>query len=292
MILRIPKNAERATIPLSPDKNFFISESITNHLDLPIHFHLEYELSLIENAKGLKRSVGDCLEETGNYSLVLIGPNLMHGWKTHKCNQKDIHKVSLYFQQDIFGDHFLDLKVMLPIKEMLKQANRGIDFSGTTAERLSSKIKNLSKISGIHFILELIAVLHELAISKNKRLLSNPLVFKNPNDNKLALITRYLKNNHSRKIKLAEISDYINMSPESFNRFLKKKTGKTFTEYTNYIRISYAAKQLIEKEISIAEIAFSCGFNNIAHFNRVFKKYKHETPSQYRNEFNSIKVVG
>ena len=181
---------------------------------------------------------------------------------------------------------------MLPIKEMLKQANRGIDFSGTTAERLSSKIKNLSKISGIHFILELIAVLHELAISKNKRLLSNPLVFKNPNDNKLALIIRYLKNNHSRKIKLAEISDYINMSPESFNRFLKKKTGKTFTEYTNYIRISYAAKQLIEKEISIAEIAFSCGFNNIAHFNRVFKKYKHETPSQYRNEFNSIKVVG
>ena len=84
----------------------------------------------------------------------------------------------------------------------------------------------------------------------------------------------------------------MNMSPGSFNRFIKKKTGKTFTEYTNYLRLGFAAKQLIEKETSIAEIAFSCGFNNIAHFNRVFKKYKHCTPSEYRKEFNSLKLVG
>ena len=64
------------------------------------------------------------------------------------------------------------------------------------------------------------------------------------------------------------------MSPVSFNRFIKRRTGKTFIEYVNDTRIGYAARWLIEKELSIAEIAFKCGFNNIANFNRVFKKNK------------------
>ncbi|MCL6220927.1 AraC family transcriptional regulator [Zunongwangia pacifica] len=292
MILRIPKNAQRATTPLEPEDSFFISETITNHLDLPVHFHPEYELSFIENGKGLKRIIGDCLEETGNLSLALIGPNLAHGWETYKCNHTGIHEISLHFQNDLFGDHFLGLRVMSPIKGMLEQSNRGIAFSGTTAQQLSPKIKNLSKATGIRYILELIAILHELATSKNKRLLSNPQNLKNSKENKLALVTHYLKHHYNRKIKLAEISSFMNMSPVSFNRFIKKKTGNTFTEYTNHLRVDFAAKELIEKEMSIAEIAFSCGFNNIAHFNRVFKKYKHCTPSQYRKEFNSLKLVG
>ena len=292
MILRIPKNAERANIPLPPEEGFFISENIANHLDVPLHFHPEYELSFIENGEGLKRIVGDCLEETVTPSLALIGPNLAHGWEAHRCMREGIHEISLHFQNKLFGDQFLGLKVMLPIKWMLEQSTQGIAFSPTTAKQLSPKIKNLSKTAGIQYILELIFILHELAISRNKCLLSTPQQFKNPKVNRLALVNHYLKHHYSRKIKLAEISNFMNMSPGSFNRFIKKKTGKTFTEYTNYLRLGFAAKQLIEKETSIAEIAFSCGFNNIAHFNRVFKKYKHCTPSEYRKEFNSLKLVG
>ena len=81
------------------------------------------------------------------------------------------------------------------------------------------------------------------------------------------------------------------MSSVSFNRFIKKRTGKTFIEYINDTRISYAARWLIETDLSIGEIGFKCGFNNIANFNRVFKKAKNCTPSEFRSEFQGIKRV-
>jgi len=83
----------------------------------------------------------------------------------------------------------------------------------------------------------------------------------------------------------------MNMSSVSFNRFIKKCTGKTFVEYVNDIRIGYASKWLIERDLSISEIAFMCGFNSIANFNRVFRKNKGSTPTQYRQDFSGIRRV-
>ncbi len=81
------------------------------------------------------------------------------------------------------------------------------------------------------------------------------------------------------------------MSNVSFNRFIKKRTGKTFIEYLNDVRIGYASRKLIERDLSVSEIAFMCGFNNIANFNRVFKKNKNRTPTKYRQDFSGIKKV-
>jgi len=81
------------------------------------------------------------------------------------------------------------------------------------------------------------------------------------------------------------------MSNVSFNRFIKKRTGKTFIEYLNDVRIGYASRKLIERDLSVSEIAFMCGFNNIANFNRVFKKCKNRTPTKYRQDFSGIKKV-
>jgi transcriptional regulator GlxA family with amidase domain len=64
------------------------------------------------------------------------------------------------------------------------------------------------------------------------------------------------------------------MSNVTFNRFIKKRTGKTFINYLNEIRISYAARWLMEKNLTVFEIAFEAGFNNIANFNKVFKSIK------------------
>ena len=98
----------------------------------------------------------------------------------------------------------------------------------------------------------------------------------------------FLNENYARKISLHEISDLVNMSQSSFNRFIKKRTGKTFIEFTNDTRISYATKFLVETDLSIGEIAYKCGFNSIANFNRFFKKSKNITPSKFKSEFKSI----
>ena len=88
-----------------------------------------------------------------------------------------------------------------------------------------------------------------------------------------------------------DVSKVAAMSPVSFNRFIKKRTGKTFVNYLNDIRVGYAARWLVEKDSSISEIAFRTGFNNIANFNRIFKSLKKITPSQYRDEFYGIKRI-
>ena len=78
------------------------------------------------------------------------------------------------------------------------------------------------------------------------------------------------------------------MSTSSFNRFIKKRAGKTFINYVNDVRLIYATKQLINTDMSVSEISYNCGFNNISNFNRIFKKIKKITPSNYRNEFSKV----
>ena len=176
---------------------------------------------------------------------------------------------------------------------MFIRSGNGILFSYETTMRLMPRIKSLSKIDSMDYFLELISILHDLANSRNQQLLSTYVSqYDNfENSKKIKKVYEYIQENFERKLSLAEISDIVNMSPVSFNRFIKKRTGKTFVEYTNDTRISYATRWLIETDLSISEIGYKCGFNNIANFNRVFKKVKNTTPSDFREEFKGIKRV-
>ncbi|MDT0643746.1 AraC family transcriptional regulator [Zunongwangia sp. F363] len=287
------KDIHREITQLSPEDSFLVFDRVKDDFDFPIHFHPEYELNFIANGKGVRRIVGDSMEEIENIELVLVGPNLQHGWELHNCKNKEIHEVTIHFHNDLFDNKLLSRRIMKPIKDMFDRSAHGILFSGKISEEIKPKILRLSKIDSIDYFLELISVLHDLANSRKQRLLST-YVSQNKdfeNSDKIKTIYEYVQENYQNKISLNEMATLINMSPVSFNRFIKKRTGKTFIEYVNDTRIGYAARWLIEKDLSIAEIAFKCGFNNIANFNRVFKKTKNCTPSQYREEFSGIKRV-
>ncbi|MEN1786289.1 MAG: helix-turn-helix transcriptional regulator, partial [Bacteroidota bacterium] len=70
-----------------------------------------------------------------------------------------------------------------------------------------------------------------------------------------------------------------------------KRTGQTFVNYLNSVRISNASRLLLETDQNISEIAYATGFNNLANFNRIFNKSKQLTPSQYRNQYFGVKSV-
>jgi AraC-like DNA-binding protein len=289
----IENNFHREITPMSPEDSFLVFDRIKDNFDFPIHFHPEFELNFILNGKGVRRVVGDSMEEIMDIELVLVGANLQHGWELHQCKNKNIHEITIQFHDDLFDTKLLARRIMKPIKDMFDRSAHGILFSEKIAEEVKVKILRLSKIDSIDYFLELISILQDLATSRNQRLLSsytsNNRSFEN--SDKIKIIYEYVQQNYQNKMSLNEISNLVNMSPVSFNRFIKKRTGKTFIEYINDTRIGFAARWLIEKDLSIAEIAFKCGFNNIANFNRVFKKSKFTTPSQYREEFSGIKRV-
>ncbi|WP_298930939.1 AraC family transcriptional regulator [uncultured Allomuricauda sp.] len=283
----------REIIQMSPQDSFLVFDRTKELFDYPIHYHPEYELNFISNASGVRRAVGDSLEEITDKDLVLIGPNLYHVWEQHKCESKKIREITVQFHDNLFQEEFLSRGIMKPIREMFERANHGIVFSRNTCLALEPRLKKVSKLDSIDYFLEIFSILYDLSISRNQRMLSTTSVEPEnyEHSEKLKRLHQFIEKNYDSKISLSNVSNLLNMSSVSFNRFIKKRTGKTFVEYLNDIRIGYASRQLIEKDQSISEVAYSCGFNSIANFNRIFKKNKGCTPTKYREDFLGIKRV-
>ena len=287
------KKFYREIPPLSPQDSFLVFDRVKDTFDFPVHYHPEFEINFILNGKGVKRVVGDNIEEIDTIELVLIGPNLYHGWELNKCTSKKIHEITIQFDNNLFPDSLLSRRIMNPIKDMFNRSIHGILFSKKVAEMLTPRLVKLSKLDGMDYFLEITSILFDLANSRNQRLLSTYTVDYATFDDydKMKLVYEYVQKNFAEKITLEDVSSVASMTSISFNRFIKKRTGKTFVNYINDIRIGYAARWLVEKDMSISEIAFKSGFNNIANFNRSFKAIKNRTPSQYREDFSGLKRI-
>ncbi len=291
--MEILKKIHRHITQLTSEDCFLVFDRTRTIFDYPVHYHPEMELNFISNGKGLQRIVGDSIEEIDDLELVLVGPNLYHGWLQQDCPPKKMHEVTVQFHNDLFNEVFLNRSVMKPIKYLFERSAHGVLFSKETTRQMAPRLSMVSKLGGMDYFLELLSIFYDLANSRNQRLLSTTTVHhKNlEKSDKIKILYDYIQENYASKITLSEVSELLNMSNVSFNRFIKKRTRKTFVEYLNDVRIGYASRWLIEKDMGISEIAFMCGFNSIANFNRVFRKCKGRTPSQYREDFSGIKRV-
>jgi AraC-like DNA-binding protein len=245
------------------------------------------------NAGGAKRIVGDHIDVIEDLELVLVGPNLCHAWFNHHCKDKNITEITIQFHKDLFDDSLLRKNQLSFIRNMFEQCRKGILFSQDTIERVKSRIIHLNKKQGFDSVLELISILHDLSISRNMRTLSD-VTFSNDqfnyNSRRIERVFEYINNNYSKQLTLADVSKIANMPETSFSRFLKKRTGNTFVDSINEIRIGHASRMLIDTTSTIAEIAYNCGFNNISNFNRTFKKKKGLTPKEFREDFTGIRI--
>ena len=286
-------SVHREITQLSPEDSFLVYERVKDDFDFPIHFHPEYELNFIYKGAGVRRIIGDHTNVINDVELVLVGPNLTHGWELNKCTCKEIYEITIHIQNDLLNDKMLSRRIFKCIKDMFNRSKHGILFSQEITMEIMPRLMALPKLHGINYFLEFISILNELAISKGQTLLSTQFSEMNDfqNSESIKKVYEFIQENYHRKIALEEISQLVNMSPVSFNRFIKKRTGKTFINYVNDTRISYASRALIESEKSIGEISFQCGFNNIANFNRIFKRSKDCTPSEFRKEFVGMQRV-
>jgi transcriptional regulator GlxA family with amidase domain len=86
---------------------------------------------------------------------------------------------------------------------------------------------------------------------------------------------------------LQEVAKLTSMTAVSFSRFFKMRTGITFIDSLLELRLGHASRLLIDTTLSISEIAYNCGFNNISNFNRLFKKKKGCTPKEFRENYTT-----
>ncbi|HTQ26722.1 MAG TPA: AraC family transcriptional regulator [Puia sp.] len=278
----------REITPLTQNDCFTIFSRVKKEFSFPLHYHEEFELNFIRNARGAKRIVGDSIEVIDDLELVLVGPNLYHSWFTHQCRQEEIQEVTIQWHKDLFDDRFLGRNQLTFIRSMFERATRGISFSRESIQLLAPRLLSLNEKNGFDSVLELMSILHDLSISRNTRTLSNS-VFTNEqfsyNSRRIEKAFQYMNNNYDKAVTLSEVARLVNMTEVSFSRFIKKRTGNTFIDSLNEIRLGHASKKLIDTTHSIAEISYHCGFNNISNFNRIFKKKKGCTPKEFRESF-------
>lgn len=284
----------REITPLTQADCFTLFYRNKEEFDFPLHYHEEFELNFIQNAKGAKRVIGDHMEEIPEYELVLVGPNLQHGWFTHKCKSKNIKEITVQFHRDLFDNNFLQRNQMKDIRIMFERSLRGLLFSQDTAKNLEPRFYGLLQKHGFHSVLELMSVLHDLSSAQNVRVLSDISFRPNEtlayNSRRIEKVMAYLNHHFSKEVSLAQAAKLSGMTEVAFSRFFKTRTGKTFVDTVNEIRLGHASRMLIDTTHSVQEIAYRCGFSNLSNFNRIFKKKKACTPKEFRREFNASGV--
>lgn len=286
-------NMIKEITPLTPNDCFTIFSRVKTQFDFPLHFHEEYEMNLILNANGAKRIVGDHISVIDDVELVLVGPNLPHVWLTHECNT-EITEVTIQWHQDLFDEKFLKRNQMSFIRQMFDKSLRGISFNRESVIAATPRLLALKNTNGFNSVLELLSILNDLSMSKSMSVLSDS-GFSNANAQKynsrrLEKAFEFMNNNYDKDISLKDLAKLANMTDESFSRFIKKRTGNTFINSLNEIRLGHASRMLIDTTHTITEISYSCGFNNISNFNRLFKKKKHCTPKEFRENFSGNRI--
>ncbi|KAA8484715.1 AraC-like DNA-binding protein [Arcticibacter tournemirensis] len=280
--------------PLTPNDCFTIFSRVKKEFNFPLHFHEEYELNLIMNASGAKRIVGDHISVIDDLELVLVGPNLPHAWFTHKCTSEAITELTIQWHKDLFDEKLLKRNQLSFIRKMFEQSVRGISFTKETIQSVLPRILSLSQRNGFDSVMDLINLLHDLSTSRNMLTLSDSTFVNNQNFNynsrRLEKVFEFMNNNYHKEISLKDIANLIGMTEESFSRFIKKRTGNTFINTLNEIRLGHASRMLIDTTHSITEISYHCGFNNISNFNRLFKKKKSCTPKEFRENYSGNRV--
>ncbi len=277
--------------------SFSIREDIYPYLYNHWHYHPEIELTLIRKGSGM-RLVGDSTERFEDGDLVLLGCELPHMWRSDAIYFQDqpglqIEAIAIHFSDHFWGPGFLDLPEMKAVKELLTKARHGIRIHGATREQISREMEAILKASQVQRITSLLNILDTIAGSKDCTLLSS-VGFVNSyntiNTDNINKIYHYTFNNFQQKITLKEVAAAANVSPNSFCRYFKSRTLKTYWQFLMEVRIGYACKLLIENNLPMSQVGYTCGFNNLSNFNRQFKLLTQKTPLQYQKVYVQAKT--
>lgn len=281
---------------LSDKDCFYIVERHKTEFTYPLHRHKEFELNFIEKGKGVRRIVGDSVEEIGDYELVLIGgADLEHVWEQGKCRSKDIREITIQFSGDIFGTELLSKNQFASIRRMLRRAEHGLAFPLSSIMKVYSTLDDIAN-ENERFVqfLKFLYVLYELSISDDARVLASSSFAHTARSNesrRVEKVKQYINDHYAKPLKLADLAGLVGMSPVSFSRFFRQRTGRTLSDYIVDIRLGYAARMLVDSSKNISEICYECGFNNLSNFNRTFKSKRNYTPRDFRAMFKKNKVI-
>lgn len=283
--------------PLSGKDCFYIADRRKTEFTYPIHSHDEFELNFTVNASGVKRIVGDSIEIIGDYDLVLLtSKELEHVWEQHECTSSDIREITIQFSSELFFESFINKTQFDAIRTMLEKAQRGLSFPLEAIMKVYHLLDSLSsEQQGFYAVIKFLSILYELSLYTESAQILSSLSFSkaevHSESRRIQKIYNYINKNYREDVRLSDLADLVGMTTTSFSRFFKLSTGKTLSDYIVDIRIGHASRLLVDSSMSVAEVCYSCGYNNVSNFNRLFKHKKGCSPKEFRDIYKKKRIL-
>lgn len=273
-------------LPMASDSSFVARTYRTPHFEVPWHQHPEIELILFAEGEG-NAFVGNHIGNFNTGDIYLLGSNLPHTFQ--KADPSMVTSaVVVQFLGNCWGDQLLQMPECRSIKTLFDIANAGLKIKGETVELLRPLVIQLEHAIGFNRILLLLQCLAIISSRKEYELLStqNMANLQTRQQARVDKIFNYTIAHFAEGITLEDIAAHVNMSIPAFCLYFRKHTKKTYIEFLNEMRIGKACQQLIDSQKTISEIAYDCGYNTLANFNKQFLKIRKIQPSHYRKIFS------
>lgn len=282
--------------PLMGKDVLYIADRHKKEFTYPIHNHSVYELNFVENAKGVRRIVGDSQEVIGDYDLCLItSPDLEHVWEQNECHSDGIREITVQFDFSMSDETLFGRNPYASITRMMQEAKKGLSFPLQAIMKVYGMLDTLSSVKdGFYAVQQFLTILYELSRCENARTLASSSYAKvtvEDDSRRILKVKNFISKNYMDELRLPELASLAGMSSSAFSRFFKLHTGRNISEYIIDLRLGYAARMLVDTAKSISEIGFDCGFNNLSNFNRIFKKKKGCSPSEFRESYHKTRII-
>ena len=282
--------------PLMGKDVLYIAERRKKEFTYPIHNHKVFELNFVEHAPGVRRIVGDSNEVIGEYDLVLItSPDLEHVWEQGSCTSEDIHEITIHFEFDFSEDSLFSRNPFSSVRKMMQEARKGLSFPMDAILRVYQQLVSLCSVKdGFYAFQQFLTILYELSKCDGAHTLASSSFAKievSSDSRRVQKVKSYIEQNYKKEIRLTTLADIAGMSPSAFSRFFKLHTWRNLSEYIIDQRLGYASRMLVDSTNSVAEISYACGFNNLSNFNRIFKKRKGCSPSEFRENYHKTRII-
>ncbi len=281
--------------PLSEKDCFYLVDRHKTDFDYPIHRHNEYELNFVSNCRGARRIVGDSIEELGDFDLAIIGPGLEHCWEQGNADHTDKREITIQFSPNLLSQELLQKNQMHSIGKLFQAASKGVAFDYKSIMKVYSILDELVHIPNDFIrLLRLLEIFYHLSLAEEWHPLASHSFANAPltsDSRRVSKVEELINKNYHRTLTLDELASAAGMTPTAFSRFFKQRTGRTLSDYIIDIRLGHAARQLVDTTMTIAEICYDCGFNNISNFNRAFKSHKGCSPKVFREHYLKKKVL-
>jgi len=232
----------------------------------------------------------------GNFDdgdLVFVSPNIPHVWRNDQVfyeGNKDllVDVYVIHFTYNALGKDFFELPEFANVRKLFSEGQQGLLIRRQGQKKISKLVKQVYNTKGIERIRYFLKTLETLAEIKEFEPLSSPgyvLTSTTSDQNRINKVIDYLMMHYQKDIVLDEVANLVNLNKSSFCRYFKSRTSKTYSEFLNEIRVAHACKLLAENNMSVSEICYETGYNNISHFNRKFKQITGLTASDYAKKY-------